>query len=518
MKQSNSVRVLFVFAIIFAFLFHQQALGLNLVIFEAILFGWFAFSGQLLLKTFYERLVFACTLATLSFTILHHSIWSYVIHFSVLFLYIGVMIAPRMRSLLNVLGMSFSNIFLSYSQLFSGQEEQQVVRQKESKRKFQFKRLRFYIIPVAIIILFATLYGFANPEFGAYVDVVLGELYQGLIYLFKNIDFFWILTFLLGLIVSIFLLMRKKNEVLEERDLAASDDKIRVRNHRKISSMTGLKNEYRVGIFLFGSLNVLLLLMNIMDIDRVWLNFEFEGQFLRQFVHYGTIVLIVAIMLSIVLVLTFFRGNLNFYKKNIWLKRLCYLWLGQNAILAISAAIRNLYYIEYYSLAHKRIAVMFFIILVLYGLFSVFIKIRDTRSNFYMLRKNAVAWLIVLTVSSGFNWDRIIAKYNFSREDGAFVHLNFLSTLSDSALPHLDQPLDKVTAIDQKQVRWFGSFDSSISSRRYRNLYMSPEEYSMMIAYRKAAFKWKWKKKSWLEWNYAEWKANEELGIVNDEL
>jgi hypothetical protein len=276
--------------------------------------------------------------------------------------------------------------------------------------------------------------------------------------------------------------------------------------------MTGLKNEYRVGIFLFGGLNMLLLMMNIMDIDRVWLNFEFEGQYLQQFVHYGTIVLIIAILLSIVLVLTFFRGNLNFYKKNIWLKRLCYLWLGQNAILAISAGVRNFYYIQHYSLAHKRIAVMFFILLVLYGLFSVFIKIRDTRSSFYMLRKNAVAWLIVLTISAGFNWDRVIAKYNFSREDGAFVHLNFLYTLSDSALPHLDQPLDKVTAMDRKQQGlWMGAFKRGLTRKRYRNLYMSPEEYSIKIAYRKAAFQWKWKKKSWLEWNYAEWKAYQEI-------
>ncbi|XOV67942.1 MAG: DUF4173 domain-containing protein [Fluviicola sp.] len=516
MKQPNSVRVLLVFAVLFAFLFHNQALGLNVVIFEGILFGWFAVSKQLKLQTFFERLVFACWVFTLGFTILHHSIWSYLIHFSVLFLYVGVMIAPKLRSLLNVLGMSFSNIFLSYSELFSPKKTDTSEKQKDSKRKFQFKRLRYYIIPVAIIILFATLYGFANPEFGAYVNAVLGEVYEGLIYLFKNIDFFWVLTFLFGVIVCIFLLMRGKNEILEERDMEAKDDKIRVRRKLARSTMTGLKSEYRVGIFLFGGLNLLLLMMNIMDIDRVWLNFEFEGQYLQQFVHYGTIVLIIAILLSIVLVLTFFRGNLNFYKKNIWLKRLCYLWLAQNAILAISAGVRNFYYIQHYSLAHKRIAVMFFILLVLYGLFSVFIKIRDTRSSFYMLRKNAVAWLIVLTVSAGFNWDRVIAKYNFSREDGAFVHLNFLYTLSDSALPHLDQPLDKVTAMDRKQQGlWMGAFKRGLTRKRYRNLYMSPEEYSIKIAYRKAAFQWKWKKKSWLEWNYAEWKAYQEIRQEN---
>jgi hypothetical protein len=298
--------------------------------------------------------------------------------------------------------------------------------------------------------------------------------------------------------------------VLETNDTNAEDDKLRVKNG-PASSMMRLKNEYRAGIFLFGALNVLLLLMNIMDIDKVWINFEFNGQYLKQFVHYGTIVLIIAILLSIVLVLSFFRGNLNFYKKNIWLKRLCYIWLGQNALLAISAGVRNYYYIQHYSLAYKRIAIVFFLILVLYGLFSVYIKIRDTRSNFYLLRKNAVAWLFILTVSAGFNWDRIIARYNFSRHDGAFVHLNYLASLSDSALPYLDQPTDKVISIDKKQGRWMNAFSSSSSYRRYRTLYMTPEKYSMLIAFRKASFRKRWSQKSFLEWNYAEWKANQEL-------
>lgn len=511
MQQSNSVRVLIVFAVIFAFLFHRQYLGLNVVIFEGLLLGWFAYTKQLRLQTFFEKIVTGTVILTLAFTVINHSLWSYMIHFSVLFIFIGVLIAPKTRSLINIVGMSLSNVFLSYNELFEKKQEDPVKMEKSSKRRIQFRRLKYYLIPLAVIILFATLYGFANPEFGEYVDAILGELYQTLRYLIQSIDFLWIFTFILGFIISIFLFKRRKNKVLEKNDAESLDDKLRVKN-KPASSMMRLKNEYRAGIFLFGALNLLLLLMNIMDIDRVWFNFEFEGQYLKQFVHYGTIVLIIAILLSIVLVLTFFRGNLNFYKKNVWLKRLCYLWLGQNALLAISAGIRNYYYIQYYSLAYKRIAIIFFLILVLYGLFSVFIKIRDTRSNFYMLRKNAVAWLLVFTVSAGFNWDRVIAQYNFDRHEGAFVHLNFLASLSDSALPYLDQPTDKVVSIDKRQGKWLGSLSSGRHSyRKYRNMYMTPEKYGMLIEFRKVVFKKRWSRKSWLEWNYAEWKAYKEI-------
>lgn len=502
MQRQNSIRILIVFAIIFAFLFHRKTLGLNLVLFETLILSWLFYSQQLTLKTFNERLLTGALVLTLTFTIRHHSTWSYLIHFAVFLLFVGGMIAPRMRSLVNVLGMALSNIFLSFHELFQEKETSQ--SQKISRRSIQLKRLVFYIIPLAIIVSFASLYGFANPDFGAYVDVLFGKLFEAIRYFFVNVDFMWLFTFIFGFVLCVFILMRRKNKVLEERDAAALDEKLRVRNSHPGSSIMRLKNEYRAGIFLFGALNILLLLMNLMDIDKVWLHFNFEGQYLKQFVHHGTIVLIIAVLLSIVLVLVFFRGNLNFYQKGVWLKRLCYIWLGQNAILAISAGIRNLYYIQYYSLAYKRIAIIFFLLLVLYGLYSVYIKVRDTRSTFYMVRKNAVVWVIVLCISAGFNWDRIIAKYNFSREDGAFVHLNFLSELSDTALPYLDQPLEKVTSIDAKQMGWIQAFSSS-SRKSYYNVYMTPAKYEMEIEYRKMAFQIQWKKKSWLEWNYAEW-------------
>lgn len=510
MKNSNSPRILLVFAVIFSFLFHRKELGINLVIFETLIFLWFAYTKQIKLSSFFERLVGASVLVSLAFTVIHHSTWSFLIHFSTFFIFVGVMIAPKLRSLVNVIGMSFSNIFLSYHELFRKEEENKP--EKSSRRAIRFKRLRFYIIPLAVIILFATLYGIANPEFGIYVDMILGEVFEAIRYFFISIDFLWIFTLFLGVVICIFIFMRRKNDVLEQKDETAEDNKLRVRNKRPASSMMRLKNEYRAGVFLFAALNVLLLLMNVMDIDKVWFNFEFEGQYLKEFVHYGTIVLIIAVMLSIVLVLTFFRGNLNFYKKNIWLKRLCYLWLGQNMILAVSAGIRNFYYIQHYSLAYRRIAIVFFLILVIYGLYSVFVKVRDTRSNFYLVRKNAVVWLIVLVISAGFNWDRIIARYNFSRGEGSFVHLNFLAELSDSALPYLDQPLEKVETLDQMQIRRFKLLSgSSFSSGDYRDLYMTPEQYSMEIEFRKAAFQIRYRKRSWLEWNYADWDTYEQL-------
>lgn len=153
--------------------------------------------------------------------------------------------------------------------------------------------------------------------------------------------------------------------------------------------------------------------------------------------------------------------------------------MRQNVLLAVSTGIRNYYYIQHYSLAYRRIAVVFFLILAIYGLYSVYVKVRDTRSTFYTIRKNAIAWTVVLSFSAGFNWDRLIAEYNFSRGKGSFVHLNFLARLSDSASLELDQPYSVLKDIDQYQECTF--FKIPEYSGGYRKLYMSPTNYAFTI-------------------------------------
>ena len=121
--------------------------------------------------------------------------------------------------------------------------------------------------------------------------------------------------------------------------------------------------------------------------------------------------------------------------------------------------------------------------------------------------------MLVLTIASGFNWDRIIAKYNFDNAAHSFVHLNFLATLSDSALPYLDKSVDELSKIRVGQERKF-SFDlglSSSSMNLFSRAYMKPDEYYIIMNQRKQLFKRKWEAKGFLEWNLAEYKTYNEL-------
>ena len=187
----------------------------------------------------------------------------------------------------------------------------------------------------------------------------------------------------MGLLSSNYIFFRNTDQHLENKDKAANDflQRIRKRVSRQLN-LNSLTNELKAAIFLLAILNIIILILNVIDIYWVWFNFSWDGALLKQFVHEGTYLLILSIIISIIIVLYYFRGNLNFYKNNIWLKRLSYAWIMQNAILAISVGIRNYWYIYYYSLAYKRIAVIVFLILTLYGLYTVYQKVKDKKSAF----------------------------------------------------------------------------------------------------------------------------------------
>jgi hypothetical protein len=71
--------------------------------------------------------------------------------------------------------------------------------------------------------------------------------------------------------------------------------------------------------------------------------------------------LILSILLSLGILIYYFRSNQNFYPKNGFLKAAAYLWLVQNAVLSVSVLIRCGYYISEYGLAYKRIGVVIFL-------------------------------------------------------------------------------------------------------------------------------------------------------------
>lgn len=486
--------------LVFTFLFYNHFLGLNVLIYEVIVLAWLSFTKQLILKNRNHLVVSICVLVSLLMTVLHHSTLSYLINFISFFILIGLVNAAEIRSIVNGFGHSVATFFMAHGKLFASVETE-----KSKKKKRRVRNLGIFVIPVGIVVTFILIYSWSNPKFNAIFEGVTDVIIHSIITFFESISISLVLVLALGFSLSVFLIYRVRKSSLVDGDLEESDDVRRTRTKNKsFTNNLGLKYELKAGVFLFISLNALLFLLNILDINHVWFNFEWQGQYLSQYVHQGTYLLVVAIMISIVLVLYFFRRNLHFYSKNKLLKTLVYIWLAQNVILSISVGMRNWYYIQYYALAYKRIAIIFFLFLTIYGLFVVYQKVRHGKSSFFMMRKTAMAWLIVLTISTCFNWDRIIARYNFAHANKSFVHLNFMMNLSDSSLPYLDVPEEELKGMNARQKKMF-------SFSRNLNLYASPVNYTYRIAVRKQVFKEKMEKKGWLDWNYADAKAYDEL-------
>lgn len=491
-------------AVLFTFFFYKKDLGLNILFAETIGIFWLLFTRQLRLSGVLPVTAFAAFLLTSVFSIITHSVFVYIMHFISLFIFAGSLIYPQARSLLTTAGLGITNIILSIGSFFEALTTGNKTRGKAGRI---IKRIGIFIIPVIIIIVFLSIYSASNPRFNSIMLEITQFLGKYLERIFENINFELFMTFI---VVSGFVGMfvfRKSHMTFIQIDAKANDNLIRIRRRPVwLKKWDALKNEYRAGIFLIITLNIILLVVNIIDINWVWFNFKWEGQYLKQFVHEGTYLLILSILISIALVLFFFRGNLNFYSKNKVLKVISYVWLIQNAILVISVAIRNLYYIQYFALAYKRIGVIIFLILTLYGLYSVFMKVRNTRSTYYLIRRNFFAAYVVLILVSLVNWDVVIAKYNFVHYKKSFVHLNFMAELSDKALPYIDVPIEKLNEIDSTQQKKFDFADE--------DYYLTSSEYVERIHERKRDFYSKWESKDFWEWNYAEHIAYQKLRSV----
>jgi hypothetical protein len=370
------------------------------------------------------------------------------------------------------------------------------------------KAIRFLIIPLLIAGIFFLLYSFSNAVFHDVVGdigIALSKFFSRLFTWFSWNRFGFLL---LGLFITGGLLMKMHSNYFSEKDFMQHNDLWRKKNDWKkfknsamfdvLSLIMGrfakgnmaLRNENVVGIISLVMLNLLVLFINIIDIRYVWFGFTYSpGLDLKSYVHDGTGMLIFSIVLAMAVLLFFFRGNLNFYQKNKWLRFGAYGWIFQNAILVVSVLLRDFYYIQYMGLAYKRIGVLVFLLMVLMGLVTVFIKIHQRKTSYYLLRVNGWFAIVLLVASSCINWDETMASYNIAHRNVVPLDLKFLLTLSDKTLPIIEKNQE---VLDNKDQVMDGEGDylnrSSLTPRQ-------------LFERRKKDFLEEQKRYSWLSWN-----------------
>lgn len=496
MKNKIKLALLTLGTILFNLLFWHESIGINAFIFTSFLIGSFFYIFPEFLKSKNAVIVAIGTLMS-SLTIAYHA--SILAIFVWIFSIILLQPFIHYKKLRTIFFSTFSAI-TSFTSSFSLIGQNIKLRNNKSvKTKVIFKYIKLTIIPILVVYIFYWIFKFANPIFDKLSDTFFIKISEYLSEIFKNVSFLQILFTFWGFMIMLWYFYVNKNDYVVHDEEKYSEDIERKRKkvfvnkfkYGKRGLKQLLKNEFRIGMMMIVLINLLLLLINIIDISTIWFNFEYtEDIDLKQFVHEGTYLLILSILLSIGIMIFFFRKNLNFYRNKKKLQIFSYIWIAQNIILLISVIIRNLHYIEYFGLAYKRIGVFFFLALVIVGLISLFIKIRDIKSTFWLFKINTWAVYIGFVLFAMPDWDIIIAKHNLNHELKDNMETSFLLTFDDKAFPLIDQHKD---ILQQSKNR-----------NTYRYFYKS---YEKVYNDKVGKFMKEYPKKSWLSWNYADAKA-----------
>ncbi len=485
--------------VVFPYLFYNHGVGVNLLIFNILLMGGMYFSGRLKFKGTLNLIVFAGTILTALFVVIVGSDFAIAINIVSLFLFAGITLLPNIRNLIYNSLLSVINFF--YSQYSFGVLISELLS-KSSKANRIKNIIKIIFIPIVVLVIFIIIYKAANPVFEGLLQSVFDAIDAFFTWLFEHIEIALIGTMILGFLIANNFILGEANEEIKNLETKSSYNlKEENLDTLEAGKYDRVVVQYKSAILLFSLLNVLILTINSIDIWWVWFNFTWDGEYLKQFVHEGTYLLILSILISLGICIYYFKGKINFLKDNLILKYLVYIWLFQNAILTVSVGIRNYWYINFFSLAYLRIGVIFFLLLTLYSIFTVAIKVKNKKSTYYLFSKNSLAAYIILVIMAFFNWDVIIAKYNFSHSSSSFIHYNFLWQLSDNALPYLDKSIEELEVIDEHQKREFPFTDQYLPSLTYHG----------NIQRKKKEFVQNWPKRGWQDWNWAGEKAYRDL-------
>lgn len=312
--------------------------------------------------------------------------------------------------------------------------------------------LTISIIPLLITVLFYLLLRAGNSIFMELSDRVLNKF----AFFWQNIDFEWVMFILLGTLVVHWAMERHRNSYN-----ILSPGNVLQRERRKQTGIKSLdlKREYQAAILLFASLNAMFLVVNIIDINYVWFQIHIGEAFsLKEFVHEGVGWLIFTTLVSAVVLIFYFRRNLNFFPNNKRLVLLAQIWVAQNIILAISVAIRAFHYINFHGLAPLRIGVLLFVVMILVSMVAVGWKITQTKNLSWVIRTVSTAGLVVLGISSIIPWNHWVAQVNLNHEMANEIDVDYYLELGPELYPTLYQNLDvierQIVAHSANESRW----------------------------------------------------------------
>lgn len=518
--------------ILFNYLFWMEKQALNLFIYS-IFISIIIFIDPEKHKNKKLYLVAAAHVLSATLVVVNHSILSIITWYISLAVMVGFLHFKMLKSIFASLFAAFMQMImapLSFIRKILGTQFRNV------SFKPALNIFKYVLIPFIVIIIFSVLYSIANAVFANYAEQVINNIAIAINnvfnFFFADLSMLRFMHLILGIVITTGIFMTVKELGLEKIEAGCTEKLIRTRRGKRNRSfiyeltdifagsllhrIMALKTENIIGIISFTALNLLLLCLNVIDITTLWFgktsvlnhsNYSAE-------LHDGTNALILSIVIAMLIIIYFFSGNLNFYRKNKTIRLLAYLWIFQNAFLIISVLLRDFSYINAMGLTYKRIGVLIFLLLCTIGLATVFLKVAKQKTFFYLCKVNGFAWYALLLTFSFVNWDVFIVAYNISNRDHIAVDLDHLTSLSDKTLPLLDsnkQLLRKYLA--SSRYAYTEKFDTTT----YRNKRIETSSYNQILFFendlqrRIKSFKETYNFNSWLSWNYRDWRTHQYL-------
>lgn len=282
------------------------------------------------------------------------------------------------------------------------------------------KIMAFVLIPLLLLSVFFGIYAAGSDHFAAlFTDYELDiNLWQ--VFCLTVLGFFIAFNYWNHAVEKF---IYKNNQSLD------NDFQKDVQAPKATYSFLDLDAERISGIVSFFSLNILLVFFIATYNYEQFYEVSKTPVQLSEETHERVNAVILSIVMAILVIMFYFKSGFNFDSKAKLMKILAKIWIFLNAVLILSAAVKNYEYIVNYAFTYKRLGVFAFLLLSLIGLGLTFIKIQKRKRNAFLFNTMVWYFYVIILVCSYFNWGGFITSQNMKRKDFAvnyhFGSVNF---------------------------------------------------------------------------------------------
>lgn len=432
---------IFITALLFVIVFYDQEVGLNLGILGIVYTILTLFRTPEKNKTGSLYILFGTSILSSIAFAWFGDFTSFIAVVSSLLL-LGYKSKNRRLKILFLIPVFMVNCCTSFCRFFSFDEW---LPKKNVSGLWQ-KTLAFILIPLVLVSVFLGIYSAGSSHFASlFTDYELDlNLWQ--VFCLSVLGFFIAFNYWNYAVEK---LIYKNNHFLDNE--FSRDSSI----PKATYSFLDLDAERMSGVISFVLLNILLIFFIITyNYEQFYEAVKTPVQ-LSEETHERVNAVILSIVMAILVIMFYFKSGFNFDPKARLLKILAKVWIFLNAVLVISAALKNYEYIVNYAFTYKRLGVFAFLLLSLVGLTLTFIKIQKQKRNIFLV--NTMIWYFYGTIllCSYINWGGFITSQNMKRKDFAVnYHLTSVNFSEKALLKYAGQKNDqKLKKILQDKVK-----------------------------------------------------------------